>query len=238
MDLIDKVTDLIKPAKATLVAVSANKPDGEAKLECMFNPTKYHLSQKVGLNRLEKPLPRGVKAQYQSTSALTLKMELFFDDFASGKGDVTKQISTLLSWQVPTSQSGNRPRPPLIKFNWGNKQLTKFQGILTSVDVDYTMFRRDGNPIQATANITLVGDEVEVETNLLQTTNPTSHATDSRRVRTLVAGESLQSVAYEELGKATYWRALAELNGIDDPLRVQPGRVLLIPTVADAARGS
>jgi nucleoid-associated protein YgaU len=43
-------------------------------------------------------------------------------------------------------------------------------------------------------------------------------------------------VAYKELGKAAHWRSIAELNGIDDPMRLATGTVLLIPTVADATR--
>jgi nucleoid-associated protein YgaU len=54
----------------------------------------------------------------------------------------------------------------------------------------------------------------------------------------MIEGDSLQSIAYRELGKAAYWRAIADLNGIDDPLRVTAGTVLLIPSVADAARAS
>jgi nucleoid-associated protein YgaU len=54
----------------------------------------------------------------------------------------------------------------------------------------------------------------------------------------MIEGDTLQSVAYTELGNPAYWRAIAELNGIDDPQRVTAGTTLLIPSVADAARGS
>jgi nucleoid-associated protein YgaU len=231
MDLLDKAADLIKPAKASLVVVGANKPDGPEKLECMFNPEKYSLSQTVKVTEFEKEGPGEPRIQYRSTSTLTLSMELLFDDFASAEGDVTNQVGTLLKWQQPTPRSGKKPRPPLLSFSWGNKQLKNFKGTLTKVDVSYTMFRRDGTPIQARVGITLQGSG-----NRVQWTNPTSHSLDSRRIHTLVAGETLQSVAWDELGDATYWRAIAELNGIDDPLRIAPGRTLLIPTVADAAR--
>jgi nucleoid-associated protein YgaU len=54
----------------------------------------------------------------------------------------------------------------------------------------------------------------------------------------MIDGDTLQSVAYTELGNPAYWRAIADLNGIDDPQRVTAGTTLLIPSVADAARGS
>ena len=67
-------------------------------------------------------------------------------------------------------------------------------------------------------------------------TNPTSRATNSSRIRTLTEGETLQALAYRELGKATYWRSIAELNDIDDPMRVEAGMTLIMPTRADAAK--
>ena len=55
----------------------------------------------------------------------------------------------------------------------------------------------------------------------------------------MIEGDSLQSIAFRELrARPTYWRAIAELNGIDDPMRITPGTVLIVPDVADAARAS
>lgn len=233
MDEYKAAKDLVKPAKAKLVVVGGNEPKGTGTLECMFNPTTYKLSQSVEVDRLTTAANPGGNAQYIRTSHLTLTMDLFFDDFGSANGDVTPKISTLLKWQQPTEKSGKRPAPPLLRFEWGNKQLSIIEGVLTSVVVNYTLFRKDGTPVQATVNITIEGVG-----KVVVLPNPTSHAIDSRRVRTLTEGDSLQSIAYEELGKATYWRAIAELNGIDDPLRLAPGLVLVIPTVADAARSA
>jgi nucleoid-associated protein YgaU len=51
-------------------------------------------------------------------------------------------------------------------------------------------------------------------------------------------GETLASVAWHEYENAALWRGLADFNGIDDPLRVAPGTVLLVPTSAEAKRRS
>ena len=54
-----------------------------------------------------------------------------------------------------------------------------------------------------------------------------------RRVHTVVAGDTLASLAYREYGDPTLWRPLAAFNGIDDPLRLPPGATLLLPAVED-----
>jgi nucleoid-associated protein YgaU len=52
-------------------------------------------------------------------------------------------------------------------------------------------------------------------------------------VRTIVAGDSLASIAYKEYGDPAMWRPLAAFNGIDDPLRLQLGSSVLLPVVDD-----
>jgi hypothetical protein len=229
---------LLKPTKAKLVCKGPNLPAGEPFIECMFNPTEYRLTQTLRVTANNSTHKDGGVQQFSGTNAMTLTMQLFFDDFASAKGDVTPKISRLLSWTHPTQasrdQSPSHPCPPLVSFQWGgNAQLSGFSGYLTNVVVNYTIFRMDGTPVQARVDITIQGQEESIGG-----TNPTSHAANSRRACTLTEGDSLQSIAYRELGKAAYWRAIAELNGIDDPARVRAGMVVLIPTIADAARGA
>lgn len=226
----------VKPGKAKLVVVGSNTPDGAAEVECMFNPTEYRLSQTLNVTRNRTPSTAGGTPEFGGTNAMTLTTQLFFDDFASRKGDVTPKITTLLGWTKPTKSShdAGKPCPPLVAFRWGgNPQLNDFSGFLKQVQVTYTIFRKDGTPVQAKVDITIEG---QAEQFGLQ--NPTSHAANSRRTHDVIEGETLQSVAYRELGKPAYWRAIAELNGIDDPFRLPAGTTLLIPSVADAARTS
>ncbi|MCB0969454.1 MAG: hypothetical protein KDB37_21670, partial [Ilumatobacter sp.] len=51
----------------------------------------------------------------------------------------------------------------------------------------------------------------------------------------LVQGDSLAGIAHRELGDAKLWRVIADMNGIDDPLAVPPGTVVLLPSADDAA---
>jgi nucleoid-associated protein YgaU len=45
----------------------------------------------------------------------------------------------------------------------------------------------------------------------------------------------LASVAFAEYGDPNAWRPLAAFNGIDDPLRVPTGTVLLLPSPEELA---
>jgi hypothetical protein len=231
---VGEALGILKPDRAKLVIVGDNTPNGPTELECMFNPTEYTLKQSVRITRNPSTNTPGGTPEFSGTSSMTLDLKLFFDDFIVPEGDVTPAISTLLSWQNPTPRSiqDERPCPPKVAFRWGgNPQLDGFSGWIKTATVQYKLFRRDGTPIRADVTLSIDGTDEQAAAQ-----NPTSHASNSRRAHTVIEGDTLHSVAYRELGKARYWRALAELNGIDDPQRLPAGTVLLVPSVADAAR--
>ena len=70
--------------------------------------------------------------------------------------------------------------------------------------------------------------------NPIPSTNPTSGAITTRRTRTAVEGDTLQSIAFQEYDDPNRWRALAEVNKIDDPMRLKAGTVLAVPEWREA----
>jgi nucleoid-associated protein YgaU len=72
-------------------------------------------------------------------------------------------------------------------------------------------------------------------TNPAHRQNPTSGGRTGLESHILTEGDTLHSVAWARFGDPSYWRAIAEFNGIDDPLRLTPGTRLLIPPRRAAA---
>lgn len=52
----------------------------------------------------------------------------------------------------------------------------------------------------------------------------------------VVAGDTLQSLAWREYGEASAWRAIAEANNIDDPSRLRSGTELVLPAAEEVRR--
>ncbi len=113
-------------------------------------------------------------------------------------------------------------------FGWGSQ--VAIVAVVKSVSAKFTMFRADGAPIRAVCTLSL--EEVPTEA---QGQNPTSGARTATRTRRVGAGDTLASIAFAEYDDAALWRALADANDIDDPLRVPEGTVLSIPALTDAA---
>lgn len=229
--------NLMKHSKGKLTAVGENVDSQYKELEFMFNPKSYKIAKKNNFQQHPTAGAEGGNDQhYKGADNATLDMELYLYDWEhfdlSGEKTVKDAMETLLAWVGPTKSSidddAETPDPPVLQLDWGGP---KFKGYLTSVNIDVTLFRKDGTPAKATAGIsmTAVSDWVPGQ-------NPTSGSLQSRKTHVLGDGDSLQSLAYGEYHDPNLWRGLAAFNGIDDPMRIRPGERLLIPTAAEAER--
>jgi hypothetical protein len=212
--------------KATIV------PEGAFPIECQFNPTQFTVGKSTewrvsqGVAEGDAPQP-----QYVSSAPRSFTIDLLFDEWGPLVGDVSRHVDKLMDLMNPKPQASGPPNPPPVDFMWGLK--TIFHGYVKSVDATYTMFGRAGQPLRATVKVTF--GEIPQSRSSLPGQNPTSGVLAGRRTHITGAGDSLELVAWKEFGDPKLWRGLAAFNGIDDPLRVGPGRALLIPTRAEAA---
>ncbi len=202
------------------------------RLDCQFNPKQYSISTGSTWTRTPaKGAATSPPPEYVGADPWSMQMELFFDGWdAPAPRDVSTDIQKLLSWCNPTKESREKklPRPPVVVFHWGTTPA--FQAYLKTVNATFTMFTPQGMPVRATATITL--EQLPEED---RRPNPTSRGIVGRSSRLVADGDSLQSIAFQHLGNATYWRALADINGIDDPLRLRPGTRVLLPDPNEAS---
>jgi phage tail-like protein len=112
-----------------------------------------------------------------------------------------------------------------VTFKWGS---FVFKGWWSSFSLKITRLDMMGNPLRGEVQVQIVENPANMPSQ-----NPTSGGKGIRRVHTVVAGDSLASISFEACGKADLWRLVAELNGIDDPMRLRPGTTLLLPSKAD-----
>jgi len=221
--------------RASLVAyVDKNASVPTTTMTFSYNPTEVKTSRSATWKKPDGAMTD--KPEYISSGPQKATLSIFFDEWGSPSGDVSKQVNQLLGWTKPSIESvaqHDRPRPAVVAFQWGkNGALADHKWCIESVSATFTMFRSDGTPIRATCDLSLS----EYADNSIPAQNPTSGARESRRSRILGQSDSLASVAFSEYGDATLWRALAILNGIDDPMAIPPGTRILVPSAAEARR--
>jgi hypothetical protein len=182
----------------------------------MYNPEEFRLEQ--GNNFAEVAIP-GLETppvQYVRGKARMLSMDLFFDTYEEG-ADVrlfTGPLVALLD-KLPQTQA-----PPVLVFSLGE---FNFACVLVDVNQRYTMFLSSGTPVRSTLSVRFqeyVQIDVEIEQGFFFGP-PTLHH--------MIQGQTLSSLAAQFFNDPFQWRAIAEANNIDDPLRIPPGTALVIP---------
>ncbi|MET9383047.1 LysM peptidoglycan-binding domain-containing protein [Streptomyces sp. NPDC002928] len=193
-----------------------------------FNPAQLSVTRraewKVTPAQIERtgPLP-----EFMGSQPREMSVEIFLDTSDEPTSNtVLKKVESLLSCcEVTTaSVSAKQPSPPWVIFQWGSFSTARFTAYVSSVEANYTLFSTTGVPIRATCRLQL--HEIPSKT---KGQNPTSGALTAQRVHRVVAGDSLQSLAWKEYGSASAWRSIAEANGIDDPTHLPTGTELVLP---------
>lgn len=113
--------------------------------------------------------------------------------------------------------------PPLVMLLWG--QFASPLMYITDFEADITRFAADGTPTKAVGKL-----ELRQFPSYSSGTNPTSGGIAPELAETVLQGETLAHLAYRTYQSPLTWRDIAEHNGIDDPLRLRPGRKLLMPS--------
>lgn len=197
-------------------------------IDFQFNPSQVVLSKSAQWTTSLAPNFRfAAVPQFNGADPYTMQMEIFLDSSLTPAGTtVQDDVEALLSCceVTLTSIAADQPCTPWVFFQWGSFSTASFVAYVQSVQATYTMFNPSGTPIRATCDLTITQIPL-----LTQGQNPTSGALEVNRTHRVVAGDTLQSLAWREYGDTTAWRAIARANDIDDPMRLQAGTELLIP---------
>jgi nucleoid-associated protein YgaU len=211
----------LEKAKITQIVPAGSEVD------VLFNPTEYRLSKSNQFAEVAIPGLSAPMLQFGHGNAQTLTMQLFFDTYdpqsnnsLAGKNeDVrshTRKVTDLLAI------NGSLHAPPICQFSWGK---FVFIGVLQQADVRCTLFLPDGVPVRATVDVTFKQFyDGKKETGMLQSAN-------YFKQYVVRPGDTLSGIAGELYDDPTKWRPIADENNIDDPLVIEPGRVLIVPAI-------
>jgi nucleoid-associated protein YgaU len=204
-------------------------PPGTGEIKFNFNPLEYHVTKRADWRSTPQPAAAvAAIPQFQGSVARSFTLSIFLDS-TEEENHVQTDVDVLFKTCEPTAESIQKgaPEPPPVQFGWGTN--VSFKANMRSVDVTYKLFKANGEVIRAEAQISM--DEIPTT---LPKTNPSSGGLVRQRTHTLVAAENLALVSHAAYGTPTMWRALAEANGIDDPMRVPVGTVLVVPDRSEA----
>lgn len=115
-----------------------------------YNPPEFESSKdvnwaEIGIPGLNFPIQQFIRGGLRS-----LSLEVYFNvDYYDQQYDVRDSVKRLESLVEKTEETLS---PPICLFSWGDFQFTC---VIGSVTARYTMFDRDGTPIEATVHLSL-----------------------------------------------------------------------------------
>lgn len=190
----------------------------------MLNPESYTQSFSVEYNTDQASGTPEATLKYQKSIPTTIKFNLVFD--ATGVvdksiTDVGKEIQKFR--KVVYDYNGNIHSPNYLKLTWGNALVYNCK--LTSMSVNYTLFKADGTPLRA--KVTVDFKEYVTPTKPIKDKSP-----DMTHMKTVVAGDLLPSMTFNVYGDEAHLLKVAEHNKLDSIISLQPGTKLYFPPLA------
>ncbi len=116
-----------------------------------FNPKEISVDRSIPWQKQKKKGPADL--EFTGGDPKTMSFELMFDGFETGQ-PVQVEIEKL---HKLSDMDTSLKRPPKVKVIWGSEggagMIPKFECVIESVAVKYTMFDGNGVAVRATANI-------------------------------------------------------------------------------------
>ena len=232
------------------------------RLSCLLNPNSLVMRRTAGVRPRSSSGGQvtGAKLaddplQYTGGGATELTLDLLFDVTLAGSSLATEDVRELTRplWELSenTAVEAGLRRPPLVRFVWGKSW--NILGVVTAVAERVESFAPSGAPQRSYLRLRMqrVDDAVEGTTAERAPRGPIPELAadveippEQVRVHEVMGAgsgaegapgttaERLDEIAYREYGDPNYWRVIARVNDIDDPLRIPEGRRLVVPTPA------
>ena len=241
----------VRVAKARLEELQADLEtprSGGKRVTVQFNPE----SLKVNFaNQIQTPQGSGGSSgdsarppavQFVGAGTTRLAVTLWFDASApldaemlpeaargGGKLDDVRKLTEQVAWFItpqPDQADPDRYLPPAVSFVWGS---FLFNGIVESLEENLEFFSPEGKPLRASLALQLIQPRITAyrfaQSGAGSGSGALGGTPGTRPLTGATEGASLQAMA-AAAGRPDDWKAIASANGVDDPLRMQPGQML------------
>lgn len=121
-----------------------------------FNPKEIHVDKSVPWSKSKTSRSDQPELEFTSAEGRSMSFELAFDTFEAKTDVHAAYIAKLLALASVMDQNGaeEKKRPTRVRVQWGTGGL-KFEGVIESLSIKYTMFMPDGTPVRATCSVKL-----------------------------------------------------------------------------------
>lgn len=215
-------------AKMTIYAFENQDLTGVSKAEYVLqvNPATIKYKKEIEIT-IEGPLGRQFNApKYAGHKPIEFSFNTILDATGalSPDKDIAQEMDRLE--KIMYNVDGEIHRPYYLKISWGS---FIFNGILKSIESEYTLFTSEGSPLRVKLSFSFTG----YMDNLLAAKAENRCSPDLSRLITLKAGESIPQLCKNIYGDSSYCTEIARINHLVSFRNVKPGISLMFPALME-----
>ena len=221
-------------AKLIIHSFPTNKfsiPDEKFKFVTPINPETFTKTRNIRLEKTQGHGQAGTDLKYISTAPEELKIEFTLDGTASLEGYVEKYKTMEVSAQIKALSDcvyqfdGEIHRPRFLIVQWGSE--LNLHCVLSNMDIIYSLFKSDGNPLRAKITATFV--EYKNETKILA--EQRNGSPDMTHFRIVKQGDRLDNMTYDIYNDSKYFLQVAKIKGLTSTRKIKPGTEIYFPPI-------
>ena len=218
--------------------------------EVMFNPESYSLKYENTFQKTQGINTSSRAAKYSLSKPEELSVKLILDntgvtDYSQGnKGavrgalltgyssfeqirgrrntDIYKKVQDFLD--LTTYMNRKIHQPNFLKVEWGDLM---FECRLKSVDINYTLFNRSGQPLRAELDVVFIGDIQDSK----RVKKENKNSPDLTHIKTVKSGDRLPLMANDVYSNSAYYIQLARANNLNNFRKLPVGTTIKFPPI-------
>ena len=199
-----------------------------------MNPQSYQRSLNVKTTEAKEINATGSSPTYMKLGEETIAFKLIFDTTGlvlTPLGSNVMPADGVVALIEPLIEKiakvpSERTRPNFVQLSWAQLQA---RCVLTSMSVDYKLFRPNGTPIRAEASLSFTAFTSAVALSR----SAGVESKDTTRFVTVVQGDSLPALCAKIYGSSDYFLSIARYNNIFSFRSLKTGTQLTFPPLAE-----
>lgn len=200
--------------------VSCEKSGG---FSVVLNPSSYSLDRSIKYTKDKAQGKQGGDIQFSAYDSESIKFDLVLDGTGAAgvdAGDVKTQLKNMED--VVYCYDGKKHEPNVVKLLWGS---LVFHGRLSSLSLEYTLFKPTGEPLRAKAKLSFTSFmSAEEEALRAKRSSP-----DLTHIVEVKAGDTLPLLCNQVYRDSAYYVEIARINNVSNFRDLKPGTRLRFP---------
>lgn len=202
----------------------------------LINPESFRRDIEIDYADQQALGSSGVELRFKQIPRETVSFKLIFDGtglvstaprsmfLGNQIKPVPQQIKEFQS--VISNYSGSIHRPYYLQLSWGK---FLFNGVLTSLSITYKLFKPDGTPIRAEADVTFSSSVPPKK----RKAKDNDQSPDVSHIKQVTSGDRLPALSNEVYDNPNYFVQVAKKNNLNNLRRLKPGTTLWFPPVTN-----